>query len=373
MYDELSPQATSENMTAPTTSLPATRGQLKALLRRLDLPELSQEAINAIGEREADEFKRSLVVLADRTEGWQRKQDYIDAVFVACAPVTRAVVRHLGLEASIDQLLEISKTEGRAFRHAIRGMQDDSISDERQTMRDYLLRVLRQSGCPSADLSENGGHQLPQGSVHDPASLNVDSDMPNRQGVVHPFPSRSMPSVSQRELENNNEAVQEIDGSRDFESYHVYGNSAGICFSAGTTRGKKQQPTVWVEAAAKVNDKYNWNAKVSLQLSLSELPLVFGIFYGYIDAVTLEGHGKDNEKTFGIEKQGNKFFVRLRVRGMSPIAIPIIAQDTFSLMALLLKQIRRTHDLPADLLLLLIESVCRTYSTPQLPRSSANA
>ena len=377
-------------MTSPLV-LPKTAKEAQEMLRAAGLPELTPTVIAEIVSKEGEDFKQALATVAqgnvDRENPSLR---YLLQIIGACVPATRAVLERLGLRGvALSALIEISKAEGRTFAQAIRAINGNEMSAENAHVRQYLTRVVSPHATASpedhapttATPSQSAPHPnapQPQSRTEAPTrqSHPQSSQHAQRQGSVTPFPARErherrnagsgQPTTS-RASQASGEAPD-----RRFTSVHLYAGKAALCFSPDETR-KDTSPTVRVEAA-KVSGprQYDWGSKVSFQMTVSELPLVFGVLYGLIPKVDLTGHGVENEKSMSIEEQGGKFFFSMRVRGGTIYPVPVPAKDAYPIMTMLLEQMQKNAPgLPTAQIIQLAKRVCDMYRsglTAQQPR-----
>lgn len=151
------------------------------------------------------------------------------------------------------------------------------------------------------------------------------------------------------------------DAQRDFHSVHVYGGKAALCFGADETRG--QGHTVRVEAApAKAQRSYDWDAKISLQFTVKELTRVLCVLMGWIPEVEFQAHGPANDKAIALKNQeGGKIFINLR-QGKTARAVPVMAEDVFAIIDLVVKQmLKNSPHLTADSLLAVVRAMAARF------------
>lgn len=354
--------------------IPKSAKEAQAMLRQAGLPELTPSLIAEIVTKEGDSFKMALAQAGASNGDDEPSKRYLSQVITACVPATRAVLDRLGLgTARLDTLINISKAEGRTFAHAIRALHNQEFSPENAQVRQYLARVISPyvSEPPepialAAPQEATGQQHIARRSTgHTPPA----QSSPRPAAPVTPLPVRNVghrsstpaPERSQSARPASSGANHE-EGDRKFTSIHLYGGKAALCFSPDETR-KGTSPTVRVEAAkASGPRQYDWSTKASFQLTVSELPLVFGVLYGLMPLVELSGHGAENEKSMSIEDQGGKFFFSLRVRGGTVYAIPSPAKDAYPIMTMLLEQMQKNAPgLPTAQIIQIAKRVCDMY------------
>lgn len=133
---------------------------------------------------------------------------------------------------------------------------------------------------------------------------------------------------------------------RDYYSVHIYGGKSALCFQADTTRSGREGETntVRLEAApSSAPRQYNWSEKIAVQFTVKELPCVLAVFMGWMPSVTFKAHGPQQDKGFSMEHQeGGKMFVKVW-QAKRAMAVPLYAQDMYSVVALLLRQMAKNH------------------------------
>lgn len=364
-------------MTDRTYSTPNTTSEAQELLRALELPTLDSNTIRAIGAKEGVEFKQALADAANNEENAEARRKYIKTILTACAPLTSKTIRTLGfLEPEFGSLIDLSKHEGAPFGAAIRTVGSDRADQASiGAARTYLTRVLR-TICQPAPLStatpatEDLPSARPQTSAgsRNPA---VTPKQPQTTNNVARLPTRSISVPADTPA-----ASGEAEGNgRRFLSFHLYGGKAAMCFSLNVTR-RGSFPTVQIEAATAKGEKvYDWDKKVSFQLTVAELPLVFGVLFGFSERIELTGHGPTNDKSLTIEDQRSKFFMSMRVRGGGTFAIPVLPKDTYAIMAMIFGQMKANNpELSDNQLMLLAKRVCeKTAAATQAQPRASNA
>ncbi|NMG30614.1 hypothetical protein [Aromatoleum evansii] len=358
---------TTSNYSIPTSTLAA-----QELLSVLQLPTLDANTIRAIGQKEGMEFKQALVDAANQAPNAEARMKYLKALLTACAPLTRDTIGALGFAMpDLGALIDLSKQEGHLFAGAVRGMRTENADPASlEAARNYLKRTLR-TICEPLPAGNEAPARAPQ-AEHRPAQ-------PASSGLHNPGaptpPPDNVAQLPRREPSNAPAATGEAEGNgRKFVSFHLYGGKAAMCFSLNTTR-KGNFPTVQIEAAAAKGEKvYDWDKKISFQLTIAELPLVFGVLFGFSSRIELSGHGATNDKALIIEDQGNKFFMSMRVRGGGTFALPVLPKDTYAIMAMIFGQMKANNpELSDTQLMMLARRVCEKTATPaQAPARAAN-
>lgn len=126
-----------------------------------------------------------------------------------------------------------------------------------------------------------------------------------------------------------------------------FGSKAALCAEA-TMAVKQGVPTVNLEVAPRLAENVDWQRKIVIQLSDSELPLLCALVMGYIPALHLKRPGKGIE----IERQDNKLFVKASSGSGNLFVMPVTIGDTFRLATLLLSQLKQQAGFADETLML---------------------
>lgn len=122
-------------------------------------------------------------------------------------------------------------------------------------------------------------------------------------------------------------------------SVHVYGSKAALCFEPDMTRGGVH--TIALDAALATGQRqYDWQNKIRVQLTQTELPVAACVLLGWIPRCEYRNHGPDNDKGFSLENQTGRVFVRVFAKGLGLRAVPIEPPDIYRVTTLFLRQLR---------------------------------
>ncbi|WP_240224732.1 hypothetical protein [Rheinheimera hassiensis] len=167
------------------------------------------------------------------------------------------------------------------------------------------------------------GRQLPQQVNSRPASLSR----------VNNGPSEISQHVNsqQQHSSNTGNSKQTTQPFVEPRIEHVgYGKNAAFQFSSGKSRSGLH--TVFMESAKRLNPNdpnnrdYNWQKKILLQLTASELPIVIAVLMGQLPSCEFKNHGPQN-KWFSIENQGKNFYMKMGASQMEMNVAPISLVD----------------------------------------------
>jgi len=146
------------------------------------------------------------------------------------------------------------------------------------------------------------------------------------------------------EQQSRRNAAEQLSAEREFIGHHVYGTKAALHLGLDETRGNTH--TVRLEGAQSIgNRKFNWNEKISIQLTQQELPHVACVLFGWVDLCEYNNHGPQKNKGFKLmtqEQNGKKgLFVNIMEAGKPLCAVPVIAVDLYYLRNLVLGQLMK--------------------------------
>lgn len=194
---------------------------------------------------------------------------------------------------------------------------------------------------PSPSQSAPNSNQQGQGQNNQPQPQ-ADYSPPNQVKSL-PQNSGRAPDNRSADPENSSQSARQSQGDeREFISHHVYGGKAALCWDVDKT--KSGDYTLRLEAAKAIGErKYDWNNKITIQLTRDELPCVAAVFLGILPKTEGKNHGVGDQqgKGFEIEHQGNKLFVKVFAPQKPPCAVPVSPEDAFTVASLLVRQIRK--------------------------------
>jgi hypothetical protein len=189
-----------------------------------------------------------------------------------------------------------------------------------------------------------------------PAHNNMDSPPPRQQRPVaqsepvqqstdnQSAPARTMshPNAPEAELQEPASGQQPDSEKRNFVGHHVYGRQSALYFAYDETRGG--DATIAVDGAMSVATRqYNWNQKLRIQITRSDLPSVAAVMFGLLPKVELSNYGADNTKRLLIENQGKNYFLNMSAKDHHQIAVPISASDVYEIRSLFLAQLMKNR------------------------------
>ena len=131
---------------------------------------------------------------------------------------------------------------------------------------------------------------------------------------------------------------------RDFRGHNVYGSKAALYMALDETR--TGIPTLRLEGAmARGVRDYDWDKKISIQLTQQELPHVAAVLFSWVQGCEYKNHGPAKNKGFKltVQKKGNEtgLFVNIMEANKPLCAIPVSAVDLFYLRNLAMEQLAK--------------------------------
>lgn len=165
---------------------------------------------------------------------------------------------------------------------------------------------------------------------------------------------------------------------RRFSKKYVYGGKSALMFEADTTRG--DAPTIRIESA-KVLDaatrKIDWDNKVLLQCTTTELQHVTALMYGMIGSIKFSNHGPKNDKWFSMEHQEGRYAGTIKVvvgEGNEKMCITqITSADIGDVVALFTRQCAHQMNVEQAALISVLRPVAKAYNDATIARSEAGA
>ncbi len=332
-------------------AVPQSAKQAQEQLQTLRLPVPDIHTLSRISRDEGDQFKNAIADagLAE-SPTQQASRQYLANVMTAYSPSVMETFRKLGYELpDPQQFMTLLKQEGRAIRAAVIAA---ASNPENINAKQYLQSVANQLALSpiQGDAPVTGA---PTTSIPSAAPQDVSNSMPADAGMEDYCGP-----------EGNDPSVHGQTGRTPIESAHLYGRQGAFCFTKDRTQ-TGSHPTITIDAARCFPNKeksYDWKNKIAFQLTVGELPLIFGVFYGFLNDVKLLGHGKANNKSFGIANQDKNYYLTMQMGKDSSVAIPAIAKDTFKIMGFLLEQMKANFpNLDGHEVIAMTRRVCDIY------------
>lgn len=340
-------------------TIPRTGDEISTMLTALKLPVPDRVGYLALSQTEGTRFAEAV---GHAAAGCQKPQtnDYLRAMLAAVAPSTRTLLAELGFrQIDLCTLIEIASREGRSFASAVWTATSGTGAPEREGAANYIANLIDEYGSGSGiGISIDLDALPPSPAPAAPSTLPENPDARARSPRADASQSSQTPVAEPREPVKRDFAPTPGVKKSYGQSHHVYGQSAGLCFAECAVRNSEKQ-TVVVEIAAAEGGGINWQSKVMVMLSLADLPMVLGLFLGYLDRVELKARGRQNEKHLVMERQDKQFYVSLGVRGLAKRGVPIPAAEVYQIVAMLTRQMcRNDPHMPYAAIVGLAKHVC---------------
>jgi hypothetical protein len=122
----------------------------------------------------------------------------------------------------------------------------------------------------------------------------------------------------------------------------IYGRRGALTVQPNFTRDG--YPTLTIEAASRADDakRYEWQTKISVQLTRQELPPFCAVAVGLREAVDCPYHGPARNKGLVFERQADKLYLKVSEAGRV-IGVPIGYADGVHLAALAMERLKASH------------------------------
>lgn len=180
--------------------------------------------------------------------------------------------------------------------------------------------------------------------------------MPGSAAVAQPVqgqPYYGQPPAQAQNTEFQQSPQQMVkEEKRHFESYHVYGKGAALCFNMSNKTKKEGVNEVFlyktlnIDGAVGHNRVYNWEhgQKVTIQLTKTELPELAAVLIGAAQKCEFRSHGPNKTKGFSAEHQGKNVYFRVwdaeKKDGSANRDVPIFAGDLPAVTSMVLRQLK---------------------------------
>ncbi|MGH8436308.1 MAG: hypothetical protein ACRERX_17930 [Pseudomonas sp.] len=190
--------------------------------------------------------------------------------------------------------------------------------------------AIAQAGneAPAGQAAREAGGQVPatpeQGVGQGGEAPEQSGPAPSPVPRVHARPlvqaSRPLPGQSAPAPASDSEGAQNRDG------IHIYGGKGALAFEPCSSRSGKLALTVDAAVATGVR-QYDWRNKIIIQLTEKEMLLLFAVLRGWLSRFEATAHGQANDKSFSIENQATKFYVKVVQKGRPMVTLPVEPGD----------------------------------------------
>lgn len=186
------------------------------------------------------------------------------------------------------------------------------------------------NSAPKSSSFDNN-HNRQQTGFHNAAHQSSNAYSGKQQNLQQPQyvpvnkPHEQQASVGQTGASQPHDVNGEAD--RDYTMFPVYSKRAALQFKLSQTRKSQGRnfsfETIMIEGAIRINPndnndkRYDWNQKLSVQIMLSELPVVIAVFLGLAPSCQFMNHGQNKDKGFNFERQADGLFASVFHKGGS--------------------------------------------------------
>ncbi|MCU6502004.1 hypothetical protein LPN04_29850 [Rugamonas sp. A1-17] len=252
---------------------------IEEIMAGADLPPLSKEQLLALAKTSAGKIFETALLRCARGDSGGRT--VLKLVSHSHSPATRSKLRALGFQCHQAQLTKMVLDEGQSFISMLeKAMQEPT---ERPFFVAYMVGLGHKPVAPDVEL-----------------------------------------------------------GAAPYYSFKVFAKSAALTISEARTR-KGNAHTIQIDGARALNgggaSAYDWQNKIIVQLTTTEMYQVLALLENKIESVQLDGHGDAHDKFLHLRAQESRYFVRMGQRDRFAIAVPITPPDAVMIISLLYKQI----------------------------------
>ncbi|PLT26015.1 hypothetical protein [Pseudoalteromonas sp. MelDa3] len=175
-------------------------------------------------------------------------------------------------------------------------------------------------------------------------------------------------------LTNNQQYQEQVpqndsENERDYTMFPVYSKRAALQFKLSETRKSQGRnfsfDTIMIEGAVRINPndhsdkRYDWSKKLSVQIMLTELPVVIAVFLGITTSCQFMNHGQNKDKGFNFERQEDGLFASVFHKGGS-MAVKMDWPTTLNIGHFMLAQYTSNFaGLGSDIILRNINRMCQ--------------
>ncbi|MEH6815860.1 MAG: hypothetical protein V7683_04865 [Pseudoalteromonas distincta] len=193
---------------------------------------------------------------------------------------------------------------------------------------------------------------------------------PHSQTHGHPHTNTQGQQGENMEQANNQHYQgQNQENERDYTMFPVYSKRAALQFKLSETRKSQGRnfsfDTIMIEGAVRINPndhsdkRYDWSKKLSVQIMLTELPVVIAVFLGITTSCQFMNHGQNKDKGFNFERQEDGLFASVFHKGGS-MAVKMDWPTTLNIGHFMLAQYTSNFaGLGSDIILRNINRMCQ--------------
>lgn len=336
---------------------------------KLDMP--SRDALAAISRVCREDFLADITTCREGRDGDGAARSRLERIIGCTAEKTCAAVASLNLSLTLDDLVNVARKIPVRFLSAVAAATDAS-SPRRNEARQYLegIAVSKPWATPVAPVPAlpPEAPMAQSGKVQDSPPPAMPEPPPYE--AANAAPQRADPAA-RRPAQQGSSRDQSGEASRNYRSAHVYGSGYALCFNAVT--GQDGVPGVMVDAAASAGPKaYDWAGAIHIMLDVREVACVLAVFRNWRRGVEFNAHGRNNDKSFAIERQGAHYYCKVSAKrqggegGMR--GVRILPVDAHKVAMLFLEQLLLAYpSLPPSEVI----ALARSINTDEIPARTA--
>lgn len=241
------------------------------------------QVLGAVSKVCRDQFLSDLAHCSSGKDSDGSAHSRIERMLDCTSPEMVMAIEALGLKFSLEDLVAISRKIPVKFLTAVASAAN-SNHPRNSEAKDFLQELMR---------SPPSSHQeLPR----------VQPSLPT------PPPAEQVKGTSENKGEQNRQKVDQ----KEFRVAKVYGSGFAICFNA--VDGKDGVPGIMVDAAVTAKEGNDWGNATHVMLNVREVCCVLAVFRKWRKSVEFSAHGRFNDKSFFLERQGQNFFCKITSR-----------------------------------------------------------
>ena len=213
----------------------------------------------------------------------------------------------------------------------------------------------------SGHATEQPNNPLHRARPHSQVNGYAHNDIQAQQGTGNGLTNNQQ--YQEQDPQNNSE------NERDYTMFPVYSKRAALQFKLSETRKSQGRnfsfDTIMIEGAVRINPndhsdkRYDWSKKLSVQIMLTELPVVIAVFLGITTSCQFMNHGQNKDKGFNFERQEDGLFASVFHKGGS-MAVKMDWPTTLNIGNFMLAQYTSNFaGLGSDIILRNINRMCQ--------------
>lgn len=333
---------------------------IKGALVALDFPVISDRIFPALAALESEHFKSCLsaLVQSKNPAAPSKELSYMKSMTSICSEAVCIGLERMEIGLNPELMVELGRSNGlsKMFRNAF----DPALKGDAQA-RNTLAIAMGEANrsltmWKAAQAGELGTVDVAPAAEDNQSTPEAAPPMPRaaNSSYQQEKPSRHQDAAPPARMDAEPQAAASKEASKYGPSYHVYGGKGAICFQVSIPRGSNDEWSIHIEGASGSNRRYDWASKINIRFNSAEIPLFLCVLLGFRKSLECTAHGAQNEKSFSIENQGDKFFVKVRA-GQRTVAVPMTLGDSWWVGALFFSFLTKMSNLSEDSVMRLLK------------------